>query len=751
MRRQLGCLLAVLALMISGIIPMAGGRAQNAPAAVEPDSFTFLDISDTHQGAGEPNANLRKLAEDAAQMSPKPAFVIHTGDVTDSGKPEEYVRFREATAPLREAGIKIYAVPGNHDVRWSPDGKESFAREFGKTYQSFDHGGAHFLLLDTSVMLEHWGHLDKAELDWLARDLKKVKPETPIFVFMHHWIGRDTPATRMVDNEYDLINQLRNRNVVAIFTGHNHKDLAWQTSGIRTLMAEAMFMPHGSYYHVNVSKLLVTIDRQFANTPGDSFHATLPIARQSRPSRLKAEWDDPDNPFLSRRRPQASLNPRAVTDNPDREMAEYRTDEGPYRPLIKDKRDFWHDQFETKDIPVGVHTADVRLTTSNNVAYSDELIFEIERDNREPTQKWAINLEGPIQSSPLLLNDLLYVSSLDGKCCALELARGKKRWTFPTKGQFFASPIIDGSTLYIGNTDHEFYALDAMTGKERWHYNTGSPIFGTAAVAQGIVCVGGAGKIYGLDVHTGKPRWTQPAGAGSFFQSRAGTDGSTFYLGGWDNTLYALDAVTGTPRWAAHMGYDKNKRLSFFYSPAISSPAIVDGRVYICSNDGVLHALNAQSGKELWTTFAPPGADSFGYSSPAVAGPNIFVAGLGQNGDVYCLNAMTGHINWRVPTGQIIYDSSPRLSPDGKSLAIMAVRGHISVLDCGTGKRLWGYEMGPGNIFSTPEYDGQRIYTTTMANDVQAINGPGVGGTQRREPRRPATPTTDAEETANTK
>ena len=341
------------------------------------------------------------------------------------------------------------------------------------------------------------------------------------------------------------------------------------------------------------------------------------------------------------------------------------------------------------------------------------------------------------------------MSSLDGKCSALELARGKKRWTFPTKGQFFASPVIEGSTLYIGNTDHQLYALDAMTGKERWHHNTDSPIFGTAAIAQGIVCVGGAGKIYGLDINTGKPRWTQPAGAGSFFQSRAGTDGNAFYLGGWDNTVYALDAATGTPRWTAKMGYDKNKRLSLFYSPAISSPAIVDGKVYICSNDGVLHALNAQNGKEVWFAFAPPGADSFGYSSPAVAGQNVFVAGLGQNGDVYCLNAVTGHINWRVPTGQIIYDSSPRLAPDGKSLAIMAVRGHISVLDCATGKRLWGYEMGPGNIFSTPEYDGQHLYTTTMANDVQSINGPGVGGLQRREPRRPATPTTDGEETTS--
>lgn len=746
MRRRLGCLMLACALAVFGMwgtAAFAGPQnARNNDPTGEGDSFTFLTITDTHQKAGEDNVNLKKLADDVIEMSPRPAFIIHTGDVTDSGRPEEYARFKSALAPLTQAGVKLYAVPGNHDTRWSGDGKEEFARQFGKTYQSFDKGGAHFVLLDTTVLLEHWGHLDKAELEWLARDLKKVKPETPLFVFMHHDIGRDTPVKRMIDNEFDLVPLLRNHNVVAIFTGHEHRDMVWQTNGTRTFMSQAMFQPNGSYYRLSVSKLLVTLDRQFAGTPGEPYHATLPVARQSHPSRLKAEWDDPDVPYLARRRPQASLNPRAVTDNPDKEMAEYRQDDGPFKSLTKDKRDLWHDQFETRNIAIGVHTADVRLTTSNNVTYTDELIFEIERDNREPTQKWAINLEGPIQSSPLLVEDTLYVAAGDGKCYALETVRGKKRWTYPIKGEFVATPIHEGNLLFVGGTDHNMYALDTGTGRPRWRYDTGSPIFASAAIAQSTVCVGGNGKIYGLDVNTGKPRWTQPAGA--FFQSRAVTDGNTFFLGGWDNTLYALDAQSGTPRWTARMGYNnKTKQIDRFYSPAISSPAVANGRVYICSNDGVLHALNAQSGKEVWTAIAPVGSDSFGYSSPAVSGANLYVAGLGQNGDVYCLDANTGSIRWRVSTGQIIYDSSPRLAPDGKSFAIMGVRGRVSVLDSADGKRLWGYELGPGNIFSTPEYDGQRVYTTTMANDVQALNGPGVGGKERREPRPSAKPVED--------
>ena len=93
--------------------------------------------------------------------------------------------------------------------------------------------------------------------------------------------------------------------------------------------------------------------------------------------------------------------------------------------MTKDARDIWRDVFPTKPISVGVHSAIVRLTTSNNVALTDELIFEVERSAQEPTRRWALDLDGPIQSSPQLLGDTLYVSALDGHCYALSTERGK--------------------------------------------------------------------------------------------------------------------------------------------------------------------------------------------------------------------------------------------------------------------------------------------------------------------------------------
>src|SRR5262249_10482063 len=143
-------------------------------------------------------------------------------------------------------------------------------------------------------------------------------------------------------------------------------------------------------------------------------------------------------------------------------------------------------------------------------------------------------------------------------------------------------------------------------------------------------------------------------------------------------------------------------------------------------NDGVLHALSTQNGEEKWMATAPKGGDVFGYSSPVVQGDTIYIAGLGDHGDVYALNALNGNPRWRVSTRQTFYESSAKVAPDGRSMAIMGLRGKVSILDTTNGKRLWGYELGPGNIFSTPEYDGRIVYTVTMANDVQAINGPNI-------------------------
>src|SRR2546423_7504534 len=95
-------------------------------AAQSPQPFRFVHITDSRVSAARDLGPLKKIVTDIKDMSPQPAFVIETGEVTESGKPEEFERFAQATSNLP---VTFYAAPGSHDVRWSPTGKEAFITE----------------------------------------------------------------------------------------------------------------------------------------------------------------------------------------------------------------------------------------------------------------------------------------------------------------------------------------------------------------------------------------------------------------------------------------------------------------------------------------------------------------------------------------------------------------------------------------------------------------------------------------------
>ncbi|HLK58828.1 MAG TPA: PQQ-binding-like beta-propeller repeat protein [Chthonomonadaceae bacterium] len=716
MRQKFGHL--IFACVLATLVALSA-QAQK-PNAKQTETFTFLTINDPISPNNAGGAALRKLVADTQEMTLPPAFVVLTGSVTATGNPEEYGRLRDLLAPLTTAKVNFHAVPGSRDVLNSAEGREGFVHLFGAAYRSFDYGAAHFVLLDSTLLFSKLGHFDKAELDWLEKDLRRVKPDTPIFVFLHHTVGQEPPFTRPLDNENDLFTLLNNHNVLAIFTGGPGPETGWKSNGILTLPMS----PHNpaAYYRVVVTPLLVTVERVSDRAAKPVVVASLPIAAGAHPSLLRVAWDDPDIPYLERRRPAATLEPRALSDNPDKEQAEYQIDEGPWKPMTKDRRDIWRDQFATQKISIGMHSAVVHLTTSNAITYTGELLFEVERSNTEPTRKWAVDLSGPIQSSPLLLDQTLYVSCMDGKLYALNIQNGKRRWAFPSKGQLLASPVADAGTLYLGSTDHNLYAVEIATGHQRWKHDMGGPVFGTAAVAKGIVCVNVGGRNVGLDAATGNPRWERTAGAFAF--TNAMTDGSLFFLGGENHTLTALDATTGTPKWSLPLGNG---------AEVVALPVVESGRVYACSTDGWLHCVRISDGIEAWKRRPTRTGTTVGYQSPAIVGSHVVVTEPGPEGYIVALDAITGDEQWGRQLHQPLeVGAAPHAAPDGKSLAVMSVRGHVAVLDAADGKPRWSYELGPGNILSTPEYDGSIVYTVTMANDVQALNGPGIGGTPPR-------------------
>jgi len=176
---------------IAGGVPRSLGIIDGALAA-EPSTLTFLQISDSHVGFDKPaNPNVIGTLEQAIgkikALPVKPAFLIHTGDITHLSKPAE---FDNADRIISQTGLDVHYVPGEHD--FIDEEAKLYRERYGKDakgagWYSFDANGVHFVGLVNVVNLKAGGlgNLGEDQLTWLQDDLRGRSAETPIVVFAH--------------------------------------------------------------------------------------------------------------------------------------------------------------------------------------------------------------------------------------------------------------------------------------------------------------------------------------------------------------------------------------------------------------------------------------------------------------------------------------------------------------------------------------------------------------------------------------
>lgn len=201
---------------------------------------------------------------------------------------------------------------------------------------------------------------------------------------------------------------------------------------------------------------------------------------------------------------------------------------------------------------------------------------------------------GAVESSPLLLDGVLYFGTFDHKLYALNAKSKKVLWSFSTGDAVKGGPAYWNGSIFTGSYDGKVYALDARTGKQRWSSSSrggilgGGNFYATPAVAYGRVFVGNTdGRMYAYGAGTGHLLWAKKTG-GYVYSSAAIAD-RTVYVGSYDKHLYALDAATGDVKWS----FDANGEVS-------GAPTVMDGLVYFSTFARRTYALDAQSGKSVW-------------------------------------------------------------------------------------------------------------------------------------------------------
>jgi Icc protein len=208
-------------------------------------------ISDTHIVVDLPDADLRRqdlerTIADINDLDPQPDAIVHTGDITQHGRAEEYRLVRETLAKAR---APFYLVPGNRDDRRNL--REAFS-SFG-----FFPAGSHFLqyavedhpvrifVLDTIAADSNKGDY----CDLRARHLIAMADADhtkPIAAFTHHPpFEVSVGPERLHYKDHATMERLRDAlqhspRVVGVFSGHVHRSTGGYVGNIRASVMQCI-------------------------------------------------------------------------------------------------------------------------------------------------------------------------------------------------------------------------------------------------------------------------------------------------------------------------------------------------------------------------------------------------------------------------------------------------------------------------------------------------------------------------------
>jgi 3',5'-cyclic-AMP phosphodiesterase len=222
-----------------------------APAAAA--SFTFVQVSDSHLGfSRDPNRDVAETYRVAIAkinaLTPRPAFVLHTGDLTHLARPDEFDAVDQLHRTIRG---EIYCVPGEHDVTEN-DCRAYMARygrgAVGNGWRSFDYQGVHFVGLNNCMNLRagSLGLLGQEQLDWLRQDLAGKSDSTPIVVFAHIplWTVHEAWGWGTQDSAQALT-LLRRFGSVTVLNGHIHQIMQKVEGNVTFHAARSTAFPQG--------------------------------------------------------------------------------------------------------------------------------------------------------------------------------------------------------------------------------------------------------------------------------------------------------------------------------------------------------------------------------------------------------------------------------------------------------------------------------------------------------------------------
>ena len=320
------------------------------------------------------------------------------------------------------------------------------------------------------------------------------------------------------------------------------------------------------------------------------------------------------------------------------------------------------------------------------------------------TLKWTKALGFETDSSPVIVNDVLYIGTTFG-IHALDVRTGQQLWTYHTNGFVNSVPAVSNDVVYFGADDRKFYALNAINGTLLWVNDTAMDGYtASAAIANNMVyAMPKDGSFYAFDLSNGKIIWYTLIGKVAESSPAVGEGIIAFGTDGGD--IVALDASTGKEKWRYDTGELEIK----------SSPVIADGTIFVGSNDGSVYAITTEKGTLKWKFSTKNNVES----SPSVKNGVVYFGSTDSN--FFALDGLTGKVIWIFPNSGSVLSGSA-ISND---IVYFGIKNNlIYALDANTGKKLWENSTGNNekDYITSPAISGNMLFAATHSGLLYAYS-----------------------------
>jgi outer membrane protein assembly factor BamB len=292
---------------------------------------------------------------------------------------------------------------------------------------------------------------------------------------------------------------------------------------------------------------------------------------------------------------------------------------------------------------------------------------------------------------------------------------------------------------YVGSQDGHVYAIDADTGALVWKSPTlGQGVQAAPAViftappysrAYDLILVGtrnpgGANAFYGLNVNDGSVAWTFDNGGSGLGAVNGGAvmdyTNNRVCFASWERNL-GDDTV-----WCLSFAFSGSWNVVNEWSDPIGnvsgSPIIMNGKLYVGTDGGDVHAYDALNGTPLWTRALGDGLVKT-FVFPHFGTTELFLSTMSK---IHCLDDATNGLpcspSW--PESGVTSPSTPLNVPFTTKLFVGSGDGSLYQLKTDNSMAPVGVQLGDGSsVVGAPTFDifNNLIYVGTDAGFIYAV------------------------------